>query len=150
MVPSGVNIRALGAEIGERGPVDIKDVVEGSTTDSMTGPSNRDPGPRRDELIDDCDMNEELEGVRTSKAEDAEVNEEPLVGVVASDVDDTDDAKAGTGVRGASGEGGKSEVEGVGVSGIVLKRSTEEIADPVGLRNDVSKEASAPSGTARD
>lgn len=97
-----------------------------------------------------------LEGVRTSDEDKGvsdvndDVNDETLVGVAASLIEDADDDNGGTGVSGGNGEGGSNDVEGVGVSGIVLRRSAEENVDPLGLRNDVSNEVSGPSGIASD
>ena len=73
-----------------------------------------------------------------------------LLGVSASDDGEADDGNADTGVSGASGDGGSSEGDGVGVSGIVLKRSADEITDPLGLKKDVSNDVSGPSGIASD
>jgi hypothetical protein len=67
-----------------------------------------------------------------------------LVGVVTSDIaDETDEGREGIGVRDRGDDGG-NEDEGVGVSDIVLIRSTEK-ADSVGLRNEVSKDISRSS-----
>lgn len=84
-----------------------------------------------------------------SETEDS-VNDVPLDGVDTSDIEDTDDGNAGTGVKGGSGERGNKDADGVGVSGIVLNRSIEDMADPVGLRKDVSKDTSTPSSIASD
>lgn len=96
------------------------------------------------------DDDETLEDDRTRETGDSVENDDMLLGVSASDDENTDDGNPGTGVRGARGDGGSSEVDGVGVSGIVLKRSTEEIADPLGLKKDVSNDVSGPSGIASD
>jgi hypothetical protein len=125
-------------------------MVEGSVTCSGAPSSSRDLGPSREESIDDCDINDDDEGARTRETEDSVENDDMLLGVSASDDEDTVDGNMGTGVSGASGDGGNSEVVGVTVSGIVLKRSAEEIADPLGLKNDVSNEVSGPSGIASD
>jgi len=134
------------------GVVNNDGTVEGSLS-GPTGSSRRDLESSSEELIDDCEMNDdddELDGVRTREAEVSVENEDMLLGVSSSDDEDTDGGNTGTGVSGASGDGGSSEVDGVGVSGIVLRRSTEEIADPLGLRKDVSNDVSGPSGIARD
>jgi hypothetical protein len=115
----------------------------------------RDLESKTEELIDDCDMKDAVEtfdGVRISDTEEdaSDVNDEILVGVAASLVDDTVDERGGTGVSGGNGDGGSNDVEGVGVSGIVLKRSAEENVEPLGLKNEVSNDVSGPSGMARD
>lgn len=176
--PSGVNTRVLGAGTGcynclisthyhitissqkltgPRGDcigvVSNDGTVEGSLTGLGAGSSTKDLESSREDLIDDCEMNEEdeaPEGDRTIDTEDSVENDDMLVGVSTSDDEDTDDGNKGTGVSGASGDGGNNEVDGVGVSGIVLKRSAEDIADPLGLKKDVSNDVSGPSGIARD
>lgn len=156
--PSGVNTRVLGAGTGGPrgdciGVVSNDGTVEGSLTGLGAGSSTKDLESSREDLIDDCEMNEEdeaPEGDRTIDTEDSVENDDMLVGVSTSDDEDTDDGNKGTGVSGASGDGGNNEVDGVGVSGIVLKRSAEDIADPLGLKKDVSNDVSGPSGIARD
>jgi hypothetical protein len=100
------------------------------------------------------DDDDELESVRTRETEvsvgNEDRNEDALLGVATSEEEETDEGNAGTGVSGASGDGGNNEVDGLRVSGIVLKRSAEEIADPLGLKKDVSKDVSSPSGIASD
>lgn len=106
-----------------------------------------------------CEINDDveiLEGVRTSDEDhrvsvSVDVNEEILVGVSAPLLEEaTESDNGGTGVSGGNGEGGSNDVEGVGVPGIVLRRSAEENVDPLGRRKDVSKEVSRPSGMASD
>ena len=137
-----------------RGVVNNDGIVEGDIAGLLgAGSSSRDLGPSKEELIDDCEItddDETLEGDRTRETEDSVENDDMLLGVSTSDDDDTDNGNAGTGVRGASGDSGSSEVDGVGVSGIVLKRSAEEITDPLGLKKDVSNDVSGPSGIASD
>lgn len=133
--------------------------VETSSIGAKSGSSKRDLESKIEELREVCEMNdavETLEGVRTSGEDKGvsdvndDVNDEMLVGVAASLIEDTEDDNGGTGVSGGNGEGGSNDVEGVGVSGIVLRRSAEENVDPLGLRNEVSNEVSGPSGIASD
>lgn len=132
-------------------------------------PSSRsDRESNMDDRIEDSDRTDEVEaldGVRTRDTdgvaalegvwardtdEDSSLLYTRLDGVGASDDDDTDMGRGGMGVSAGKGDIGSSDASGDGVSGIVLSRSKDEKADPLGLRNDVSKELSGPSWRARD
>jgi len=94
---------------------------------------------------------DEDKGVTAVKGrkEDPSELDESVNGVPGSDDDEADICNAGTGVNSGNGERGVIADKLVGVSGIG-SRTTDDKAEPVGLKNDVSNETSRPSGTASD
>ena len=68
-----------------------------------------------------------------------------VVGVSMSVIDERDEGRAGTGVKGGNGECGVT-LTGAGDGGIVLMRATDD-GEPVGRRMDVSNDTSIPSGS---
>jgi hypothetical protein len=79
--------------------------------------------------------------VRPSELDDSVLNE-MLVGVATSVEEETDDGNTGTDVNGWSGDCGGPEVRGDGDPGIVLIRSTDDSADPLGRKKDVLNDTS--------
>jgi hypothetical protein len=109
--------------------------VEGSGPRS--GSSNSDLESNTDELIEDWDWKDDVE---------------TLDGVLSSDegVKEIDKLDEGRDRGDREMNGPRTVVTGDDVSGIVLRRSNDERRDPLGLKKDVSKDVSGPSGRARD
>lgn len=128
--------------------------VDGSG--SKKGSSKSDRESRTEELMDDCDMYEDvetLEGVRARDDEDSLLMlNERVDGVGTELIDESErEAAAGSmGVSGGKGEAGSPVESTEGVSGMVLSLFTDETADPLGLKNEVSNEVSGPSCKASD
>lgn len=98
-----------------------------------------------DKLSDDADENEldeEDDGVRTKLVDSEDIiNDE---GVANSSLDLKEDGVRGTGEISGYNAGGYTDDISVGVSGKELSRPVDE-RDPLGRKNEVSKDVSGPS-----
>lgn len=96
-------------------------------------------------------MDSDIAGVTGNEdARETEETEDWVEGVPRSVEDDDDDERGSTGVKEGSGERENIVDKLVGVSGMAPSLSTDEMTEAVGLKPEVSYDASKPSGTARD
>ena len=135
--------RSVGARSVERsdGSVEISSMSGGGT-------SNNDLGYRTEELIDTDDTVDTEDGVLvrevTDRSEETCVGDGPLGrGETVEGVGVTDDDR-----EEMSGTDGVTELSSV--IGVNKEDSSDVMTEALGLRKDVSKEVSSPSGSAID